>query len=76
MVLMGASALLAGLIALAFPETVGEALPETVIEAVNIGKENPRSMFTCGKINKRKKGKTFSAVIGTEEEAGTEEVDI
>lgn len=48
MLIMGVVALLAGLLALYFPETVGNKLPETMEDAINIGENNSsRGMFTC-----------------------------
>merc|ERR1711981_942836 len=40
MLIMGIAALVAGVMALNFPETVGNKLPETMEEAINIGKNN------------------------------------
>jgi len=45
---LGIVALIAGALAVFFPETVGMALPETVEEALHIGKRNEkRGLFTC-----------------------------
>ena len=48
MLIMGAVALVAGIMALHFPETVGYRLPETKDDAIKIGKDNTsRGIFTC-----------------------------
>ena len=48
MLIMGVTALVAGLLALYFPETVGNRLPETMEEAINIGENNKsRGILTC-----------------------------
>ena len=48
MLIMGAVAILAGILALMFPETVGNRLPESMEEAKNIGKNNSkRGICTC-----------------------------
>ena len=48
MLIMGIAALVAGVMALNFPETVGNKLPETMEEAINIGKSNSsRGICTC-----------------------------
>jgi OCT family organic cation transporter-like MFS transporter 4/5 len=47
MVIMGIVAVVAGLAATLFPETVGTKLPETMDEAINIGKNSNRGIFTC-----------------------------
>ena len=48
MVVMGIVAIIAGLSALKLPETVGNKLPETMDEAMNIGKDsNKRGICTC-----------------------------
>ena len=45
MTIMGAFAVIAGVFAIAFPETTGKKLPETIAEALNIGKkESKRSI--------------------------------
>lgn len=62
MVLMGGVTIVAGFSGLAFPETVGEPLPDTIADAVKIGKENPRSICSC-QGGAREKGPKFSAVI-------------
>ena len=48
MLILGTVALIAGVLALYFPETVGNKLPETMPEAINIGENNSsRGIFTC-----------------------------
>ena len=47
MVVMGIVAIIAGLSALKLPETVGNKLPETMDEAINIGKDSKRGICTC-----------------------------
>ena len=47
MVVMGTVAVIAGILAIRFPETVGNELPETMDDAINIGKNNQRGLFTC-----------------------------
>jgi len=48
MLIMGATALIAGCLALYFPETVGNRLPETMEEAIHIGENNSsRGLLTC-----------------------------
>ncbi len=46
MVLMGGVAVIAGLLALLLPETAGLTLPETMQEAIDIGKHK-RGICTC-----------------------------
>ena len=41
MTVMGSVAIIAGIFAMAFPETTGRKLPETMTEAMNIGKASP-----------------------------------
>merc|ERR1719322_309551 len=48
MLIMGVTALIAGCLALYFPETVGNRLPETMEEAIHIGENNSsRGFLTC-----------------------------
>ena len=47
MLIMGIMAVVAGTLALLLPETVGSKLPESMEEAINIGKNNERGMCTC-----------------------------
>ncbi len=47
MVVMGVVAILAGILALKLPETVGNKLPETMEEAIAIGKNSDRGICTC-----------------------------
>ena len=48
MLLLGVAGLVAGILALYLPETVGNKLPETMEEAIHIGENNSsRSIFTC-----------------------------
>ena len=48
MLILGVVALVAGIMALYFPETVGNKLPETMEEAIHIGENNSnRGIFTC-----------------------------
>ena len=47
MVVMGIVAVIAGTLALRLPETVGNKLPESMDEAINIGKDSKRGMCTC-----------------------------
>jgi hypothetical protein len=49
MVIMGSFATLAGLLAYLFPETTGEKLPETIEEALNVGKHSSRNICGCRK---------------------------
>ena len=42
MTILGSVAVIAGLFAIAFPETTGEKMPETMEEALNIGKKQKR----------------------------------
>lgn len=48
--IMGVCASIAGGLALCFPETAGEKLPDTMEEAVNMGSKSKRGLctFTCG----------------------------
>ena len=47
MLIMGCVAIAAGSLALLLPETVGNKLPETMNEAINIGKDSKRGTCTC-----------------------------
>ena len=47
MLIMGIVAIVAGVLAVNFPETVGTELPETMEEAINIGKNTNRGICTC-----------------------------
>ena len=47
MVVMGIVAVIAGALALKLPETVGNKLPETMDEAINIGKDSKRGICKC-----------------------------
>ena len=48
-IIMGIVACVAGGLALFFPETVGSKLPETMDDAINIGKDSKRGICTCVK---------------------------
>lgn len=50
MVIMGSVATVAGIVALFFPETIGEKLPETMEDAINVGKNARKNLFTCNYI--------------------------
>ena len=60
MTIMGSVAVIAGLFAVSFPETTGEKMPETIEEALNIGKRktNPRKSVEYGIDNKAYNTKT------------------
>ena len=45
MTLSGSVAVIAGLFAIAFPETTGEKMPDTMEEALNIGKKQKRITY-------------------------------
>merc|ERR1711976_709475 len=45
--IMGVVASLAGVLAVFFPETLGEKLPETIEDAIKIGSDKNRGFFTC-----------------------------
>lgn len=47
MVIMGIVAIIAGIAALKLPETVGNKLPETMEEAIEIGTKDKRGICTC-----------------------------
>ena len=47
MLIMGVTAVVAGVLAIFFPETVGNPLPETMDEAINIGEGNKRGLCHC-----------------------------
>jgi len=47
MVVMGIVAIMAGGLATLFPETVGQKLPHTMADAINMGKNNKRGLCTC-----------------------------
>lgn len=47
MLIMGGVAIIAGILAIFFPETLGERLPETMDDAINIGKNSNRTLITC-----------------------------
>ena len=47
MLIMGIVAVVAGTLALMLPETVGNKLPETMDDAINIGKNSNRGICTC-----------------------------
>ena len=51
MVIMGIVACLAGGLAILFPETVITTLPETMEDAINIGKDSKRGLCTCTTTN-------------------------
>ena len=50
--IMGVSATLAGIFALAFPETAGEKLPDTIEEATKIGEKGQRGLCDCSRRSK------------------------
>ncbi|XP_023325051.1 organic cation transporter protein [Eurytemora carolleeae] len=45
--IMGCTATVAGMLALLFPETLGETLPDTIDDAARIGKKNSRGLCQC-----------------------------
>ena len=47
MLIMGIMAVVAGTLAIFLPETVGNKLPETMDDAINIGKNTNRGICTC-----------------------------
>jgi hypothetical protein len=47
MLILGVSAVVGGLIALFFPETVGHKLPQTMEEALELGRDSRRGICTC-----------------------------
>ena len=47
MVVMGSVAVAAGALAVFFPETVGEQLPDTMGDAIAIGRNSSRTLTTC-----------------------------
>lgn len=47
LVIMGAVATVAGVLAVFFPETTGEELPETMEDALNIGKNSNFKFARC-----------------------------
>ena len=47
MLIMGSVAIVAGILAIFFPETLGERLPETMQEAIDIGSNSNRKLTTC-----------------------------
>ena len=51
MVIMGSFATLSGGLAFLFPETTGEKLPETIEDALHIGKKCDLNLCGCGKRN-------------------------
>ena len=51
MVIMGIVECLARGLAILFPETVGTTLPETMEDAINIGKDSKRGLCTCTTTN-------------------------
>ena len=48
MVIMGIFACIGGILAFLFPETVDSPLPETMDDAINIGKDSKRGLCSCG----------------------------
>jgi hypothetical protein len=67
LVLMGATATSAGLLALLFPETTGDRLPENMEDALNLGKNYKGSLFGCRKV-KRQDGYDPSSEVKTSQE--------
>ncbi len=49
MIIMGTIATLAGCLAFLFPETNGEKLPESIEDALNLGKNSDRNLCGCKK---------------------------
>lgn len=47
MIVLGIVAIIAGISALKLPETVGNKLPESMDDAINIGKDSKRGICTC-----------------------------
>jgi hypothetical protein len=47
MLILGISAVIGGFLALFFPETVGNKLPQTMEEALRIGQDSNRGICTC-----------------------------
>ena len=47
MLILGVSAVIGGVFALFFPETVGHKLPQTMDEAMTLGKDSNRGICTC-----------------------------
>ena len=47
MLILGVSAVIGGILALFFPETVGLKLPQTMEDALNIGKDSERGICSC-----------------------------
>eukprot|EP00095_Tigriopus_kingsejongensis_P000969 maker-scaffold83_size396513-snap-gene-2.32 protein:Tk00969 transcript:maker-scaffold83_size396513-snap-gene-2.32-mRNA-1 annotation:"PREDICTED: uncharacterized protein LOC103466540" len=47
LIVMGIVAIIAGGLAILFPETAGDRLPETMEDAINVGKHNKRKLTTC-----------------------------
>ena len=47
--IMGISATFAGILALGFPETAGEKLPDTIQEAARIGGNEKRGLCSCNR---------------------------
>jgi hypothetical protein len=47
MLILGVSAVIGGGLALFFPETVGNKLPQTMDEALKIGQGSTRGVCTC-----------------------------
>jgi len=58
MIIMGSVATLAGFLAFLFPETTGEKLPETIEDALNLGKNYQKNLCGCRKIRRKSKNKT------------------
>ena len=52
MTIMGTFAVIAGIFALAFPETAGKKLPETIDDALNIGKKGSQRCIN-GKVENK-----------------------
>ena len=47
MLILGVSAVVGGFMALFFPETVGHRLPQTMEEAIALGRDSNRGICTC-----------------------------
>jgi len=69
--IMGVVATLAGVLAVFFPETLGEKLPETIEDALKIGSGKNRNFFACSCRNMRRHcsgEEDFEKVSSTDDE--------